>query len=175
VLCQPNPPFPEDDPRIIEIITSQEGWPESQKAEYRKQDALCSACHSQFDAYGLALEGFDAVGRARATDLDGNPVSSATRLPALLGERSVANAAEMASVIAESGLFERCMAMRVTNYALADESQGSVSTFPPDAPMNSCAVDEIVHAFEASGEPSFTRLAVEIVRSRTFRLRRGAP
>jgi hypothetical protein len=174
VLCQRNPPFPESDPSIASDIAAQASWSERQRAEYRTEHALCDACHEQFDAYGMTLEGFDAIGRARTMDLSGNALDSMATLPALFDGRTVTDAAEMALVIAESGLFERCMAMNVTNFALADESQGSVTAFP-EAPASSCAVDDIVQAIEAAGDPSFSRLVVEIVRSRTFRLRKGAP
>ncbi|MDA0588212.1 MAG: DUF1592 domain-containing protein [Planctomycetota bacterium] len=44
-------------------------------------DAKCARCHVRFDPIGLAMEGFDATGRARSTDLAGRPVDNLVQLP----------------------------------------------------------------------------------------------
>jgi hypothetical protein len=43
-------------------------------------DAKCARCHQRFDAVGLAMEGFDPIGRQRAKDLAGRPVDDVVRL-----------------------------------------------------------------------------------------------
>jgi len=60
----PNPPkgvpvLPEEAP---------EGLTERQLIERHSRDANCAGCHSRIDPYGFALEGFDAIGRAREAD-----------------------------------------------------------------------------------------------------------
>jgi Protein of unknown function (DUF1592)/Protein of unknown function (DUF1588)/Protein of unknown function (DUF1585)/Protein of unknown function (DUF1595) len=44
-------------------------------------DAKCASCHQRFDPVGLAMEGFDPIGRARARDLAGRPVDTVVSLP----------------------------------------------------------------------------------------------
>ena len=44
-------------------------------------DAKCARCHVRFDPIGLAMEGFDATGRARNKDLAGRPVDNLVQLP----------------------------------------------------------------------------------------------
>jgi hypothetical protein len=44
-------------------------------------DAKCAACHQRFDSIGLAMEGFDPIGRSRAKDLAGRPIDNAVSLP----------------------------------------------------------------------------------------------
>jgi hypothetical protein len=44
-------------------------------------DAKCAGCHQRFDPVGLAMEGFDPIGRARAKDLAGRPVDNVVSLP----------------------------------------------------------------------------------------------
>ena len=39
-------------------------------------DPRCAGCHARFDGFGYALEGFDAIGRARAIDLGGRTVDT---------------------------------------------------------------------------------------------------
>lgn len=45
------------------------------------EDEKCSRCHVRFDAVGLAMEGFDAIGKRRLKDLAGRPVDNVVRLP----------------------------------------------------------------------------------------------
>jgi hypothetical protein len=44
------------------------------------EDAKCAGCHQRFDPVGLAMEGFDPIGRARAKDLGGRPVDNVVSL-----------------------------------------------------------------------------------------------
>lgn len=41
----------------------------------------CAMCHVHFDGLGLVMEGFDAIGRARRTDLAGRPVQTTGARP----------------------------------------------------------------------------------------------
>ncbi len=85
----PNPPkgipiLPEEAPA---------GLTERQLIERHSRDANCAGCHSRIDPYGFALEGFDAIGRARAADTktvlrDGTPIAGLEDLrDYLAGER----------------------------------------------------------------------------------------
>ena len=44
---------------------------------------MCSGCHARIDAFGFALEGFDAIGRRRERDLGDRPID--TRAKAMDG------------------------------------------------------------------------------------------
>ncbi|MBM3979786.1 MAG: DUF1592 domain-containing protein [Planctomycetes bacterium] len=44
-------------------------------------DAKCASCHQRFDPVGLAMEGFDPIGRSRAKDLAGRAVDNVVVLP----------------------------------------------------------------------------------------------
>ncbi len=44
-------------------------------------DAKCASCHQRFDAVGLAMEGFDPIGRSRAKDLAGRKIDNVVSLP----------------------------------------------------------------------------------------------
>jgi hypothetical protein len=41
----------------------------------------CARCHVRFDPIGLAMEGFDATGKARRKDLAGRPIDNFVQLP----------------------------------------------------------------------------------------------
>jgi hypothetical protein len=60
----PNPPkgvptLPDEPPEELS---------ERQLIERHSSDVRCAGCHKRFDPYGFALEGFDAIGRARPAD-----------------------------------------------------------------------------------------------------------
>jgi hypothetical protein len=44
------------------------------------EDVKCGRCHQRFDAIGLAMEGFDPIGKRRSKDLAGRPVDDVVRL-----------------------------------------------------------------------------------------------
>jgi hypothetical protein len=85
----PNPP------RGVPILPDEapEGLTERQLIERHSRDANCAGCHSRIDPYGFALEGFDAIGRAREADTktvlrDGTPIAGLEELrDYLAGER----------------------------------------------------------------------------------------
>jgi hypothetical protein len=46
-----------------------------------RANPVCAACHSRFDSFGLAFEGYGPVGDARTKDLAGRPVDTAVTYP----------------------------------------------------------------------------------------------
>ncbi|MBP85381.1 MAG: hypothetical protein CMJ64_01480 [Planctomycetaceae bacterium] len=44
-------------------------------------DAQCARCHTHFDSLGLAMEGFDPIGRVRTRDSVGRPIDNVAELP----------------------------------------------------------------------------------------------
>jgi hypothetical protein len=51
-----------------------------QLVERHSSDARCASCHKRIDGFGFALEGFDAIGRARTKDLANRPVETGATL-----------------------------------------------------------------------------------------------
>ena len=52
-----------------------------QITERHSSDPKCFGCHARIDAYGYALESFDAIGRLRDFDLGGRPIDAKVALP----------------------------------------------------------------------------------------------
>jgi hypothetical protein len=46
-----------------------------------RANPMCAACHSRFDSFGLAYEGYGPIGDVRAKDLAGRPVDTAVTYP----------------------------------------------------------------------------------------------
>ena len=57
-----------------------QGLTERQLIERHSSDEKCAGCHKRIDPFGFALEGFDAIGRARQKDAAGLPIDTATTL-----------------------------------------------------------------------------------------------
>jgi uncharacterized protein DUF1592/uncharacterized protein DUF1588/uncharacterized protein DUF1587/uncharacterized protein DUF1585/uncharacterized protein DUF1595/cytochrome c len=56
------------------------GLTERQLIESHSTDPKCAACHQRIDPLGFALEGFDAIGRARQTDIGGLAINTRAKL-----------------------------------------------------------------------------------------------
>jgi hypothetical protein len=187
IVCQVNPSFPEivdpetgepePDPEVADAILALAEESELDKAQYRATTPKCAGCHLEFDAFGMVLEPYDAVGRYRTTDLEGRPIderSTTTVLPESVGGVMVTSAAETAQALAASGALDRCMAMNFINYALTEVSKGGANnTDLGRAPQTgSCAVKSVVDEF-LSTDRSFTSLMREIAVSETLAFRTG--
>ena len=174
VVCEVNPAFPQD-PNVAAAIAGLAGDSELEKARFRAAVPTCAACHQNFDAFGMVLEPYDAVGRLRRADLEGRPIDASwttTVLPKSVGGAMVTSAAETGRALATSGTLDRCMAMNFINYALTEVSRGGANnTDLSRAPQTrSCAVQGVIDRF-ASTDRSFASLMREIAASDTFAFR----
>lgn len=185
VVCEVNPPFPtvldpetgerEPNPAVTAAIAALADKSELEKAEYRATTQECAGCHLQFDAFGMVLEPYDAVGRLRTMDLEGRPIDASwttTTLPESVGGAIVTSAAETAQALVASGTLDRCVAMNFINFALSEVSKGGANnTDLGRAPQTgSCAVQGVIDNF-AGTDRSFASLMREIAASDTLALR----
>jgi len=86
LLCQPVPRAGEIG---IDIVMPPPSTTLTTRERFRShaQNGTCTMCHKNMDALGFAFEGFDAMGRARSSEL-GKPID--TRGQARVGKRSIA-------------------------------------------------------------------------------------
>ncbi len=160
LLCLENPPFPDfSEP----IVPPQETTTEREKAEARMETPPCNGCHVLIDPFGLALDQFDAIGRFRTEDENGNLIDPAVTLPEEAGGLAVANAVELGAAISGEP-FIACMAKSFFDYALAE---GSVA-------LDGCEVEAVLDARSASGDLSFSELVRKVALSKTLTMRGGA-
>lgn len=73
LLGQHFPPPPADVPELPDSEKKADRSLRELLAEHTR-DPDCARCHVHFDGLGLALEGFDPVGRRRSRDLAGRPI-----------------------------------------------------------------------------------------------------
>jgi hypothetical protein len=157
LLCAPPPPPPGNFMLEDEVA----GDPQSlrdQLAEHRANPA-CAVCHDQMDAYGLALEEYDAMGRYRETDEFGFPIDATGSIE---GFGAFDGAAEMQAVLATDDRFVDCAVEKTFTYALGRGPTAADDLLLTDLWMR----------FAVSGY-RFDELAIAIVRSPAFLRRNG--
>ncbi len=74
------PKPPPNVPELPEDERHTEGLTVRQMVERHRSLPGCATCHDKIDPLGLALEGFDPIGRRRTRDLAGRPVDSGVKL-----------------------------------------------------------------------------------------------
>jgi hypothetical protein len=70
---------PKDVPRLPEEEAT-EKLTVRELTQKHSTDPRCYVCHARFDGYGFALEGFDAIGRARTRDLGDRPIDTSAKV-----------------------------------------------------------------------------------------------
>ena len=144
-----------------------------QQVDVRAAQPACSACHAQFDPYGLALENYDDFGRYRTVDEAGHPVDAHTTLPAAVGGGAVANGVELAQKLATSPAFTNCMANVLLRYAMVDPAT-SVEV-PLASQQAGCATADVVQRYQGGSGKTFTDLVRATATTPAFGLRRAEP
>lgn len=166
ILCAEVPVFPEELSDVIdETNAALAGATEREKADLRMTTPPCFTCHRSIDPYGLALDNFDVIGKYRANDPEGRPISAAVTLPDGVTTNTLP---ELANVVSLNGQFATCMAKHLIDYSLAEVSE--------DLPAESCAVKAVMDRFNTT-QQTFSDLIREIAASSTFaaRLAGAAP
>ena len=79
VLLGEKLPRPPKDVPVLPEETPQ-GLTERQLIERHSSEAKCAVCHERMDPFGFALEGFDAIGRARSSDAAGLSINTRVKL-----------------------------------------------------------------------------------------------
>ncbi len=165
MLCAQQPPEPPAS--VLDAVDSQlndKTSTQRQKAEYRGKNPVCNNCHTYFDAYGLVLESYDAIGRFRTnyTAFPGSPsIDTSGKLPAVAGGAQIQNVFELVQAVTENGRFSQCVTVNLMRYVLADASLLS---------SEDCAVSRTNTAFRATDQ-SFSSLIKEVVVAKTISTR----
>ncbi len=76
LLGEKLPRPPKGVPQLPDDETKTDGLTVRQLIEKHSSDAKCAVCHKKIDAYGFALEGYDAIGRRRDKDLGDRPIET---------------------------------------------------------------------------------------------------
>jgi hypothetical protein len=164
VLCVTPPPPPDDLKEKIAMARAEIGdVSEREFAVYRAGNPICSACHANFDQYGLLLENFDTIARFRTVDDKGRPIDPSGKLPLDAGGATVKDQVEFANEVIKNGAFSACMTTNVMRFSL-----GEASFY-----KEQCAVADVNKRFMEGQDKSFGGLVREIALSKTLANRVG--
>ncbi|GDY12643.1 hypothetical protein LBMAG53_15210 [Planctomycetota bacterium] len=75
ILGQPTPQPPNDVPELPKDEKNDAGLSQRDLLKRHRESPACATCHSRIDPLGIALEQFDAIGRWRTADANGNPIN----------------------------------------------------------------------------------------------------
>jgi hypothetical protein len=81
LLGQQLPRPPQGVPQLPDDEAATDGLTVRQLVERHSSDPNCAVCHRRIDAFGFALEGFDAIGRRREKDLGDRPIDTHAKAP----------------------------------------------------------------------------------------------
>jgi hypothetical protein len=151
VLCLSKIPGPPSS--VAAQVAMQLAADASQKelAMFRATTSPCMSCHSQFDRFGLMLNGFDPIGRYSSTTQE--PVDF-TGLDPLAGV--VNGVATFAAEIEQSQSFEKCLADRSLGYALTaapDSNQMCLGNLRDPVKLQTATIRDMIIAIATS--PAF--------------------
>jgi hypothetical protein len=93
-----------------------------QRTELHRTNPVCANCHQILDPIGFGLEKFDAIGRWRDRDNNGQPIDAAGELP---GGKHFSGPADLKAIIAgRNGDVARNLGEKLLAYALGRKLEG---------------------------------------------------
>lgn len=160
VLGAPPPPPPPDTPSIDDSNRKELTGTFRQKLEQHRANPACANCHAKMDAYGFALENFNAIGAWRTTDETGAAIDTSGRLtsgPPLSG------LADMKALLRDhKDVFARSLTEKMLTYSLGRGLEYY------DEPT----IERILAGLKKD-DYRFSSLVTGIVKSPPFLMRRG--
>ena len=116
------PPPPPDVAVLPAKETDTDGKTIRQLLAAHTEDVKCARCHVRFDPIGLAMEGFDSIGRSRAKDLAGRAIDNVVQLPSGEQARGVSEFSEYLAKHRRSD-FTKTLNRKLLGYALGRSLQ----------------------------------------------------
>jgi len=163
IMCAP-PPQP---PPGLEIppLDGDSGTAEAAQQNIRarleehRKNPVCAACHATFDAVGMALENFDAIGQYRATYANGTPIDASGEV---IGVKPFTGLEGLTDMLTDDPRFMSCVAEKLFIYSLG---RGVEET---DLPY----LHNATNAWKSS-TAVLPALMKNLIQADTFRSRRG--
>ncbi len=162
LLCQPLPPPPAN----VSVKPPPVDPTKSTRERFAAHGAVepCLSCHRLMDPIGFAFEGFDGIGRARATEA-GHPVDTrGSILDAGSASGDVTGAAEVAARLAASPEVRACFASQWVRFGFGVDEEEELP----------CLTDGLRMSFQ-EGDGSVEGLLRALVATPHFTTRRADP
>lgn len=111
--------MPEPPNNVPELPAGEKGKSERDRLLQHRADPACGACHDLIDPLGLAFETYDAIGRFRSTDEQGNPLTGAGTLKVGNDRVDYRNVREFVAALVRTPALDECFARKLTQYTFA--------------------------------------------------------
>ncbi len=159
LLCElvPAPP-----PNVnLDLEGLGDGLSQRDRLELHRTQPGCAGCHELMDPLGVVFESFDAVGRFRTTDEDGQPVDTSSTITSTQdADGPVANAAELGQRLAQSEEARACYVLQNFRFFYGRDKTDA----------DRCSMASLSVAFKESGY-SLSELVVALSQTDAFRYR----
>jgi hypothetical protein len=143
---------------VLDLPEVAPGLPQAKRLEAHRTEALCASCHDKMDPLGVPFENFDAMGRLRTMDEEGNPVETAGAITHTDSpDVTVANASELSSALADSKEVRECFTKQAFRFFYG---RG-------EAQADTCSLAQLNSAFEKSNY-SIPELLVSLTQTDAF-------
>jgi hypothetical protein len=119
LMCSPPPQPPPN--LMIPSLDGDSGTAEAAQQNIRarleehRKNPVCAGCHATFDAVGMALENFDAIGQYRATYPNGTPVDASGEI---IGGTPFVGLEGLTDMLTSDPSFTSCVAEKLFIYSL---------------------------------------------------------
>lgn len=157
------PPPPPDVAVLPAKETDTNGKTIRQLLAMHTEDARCARCHQRFDGMGLAMEGFDPIGKARTKDLSGRPIDNVVQLPTGKDAKGLPALADYLATHRKTD-FTKTLCQKLLGYALGRSVQLS------DQPLLNTLQADLT-----TNNEQLSILLERVVLSPAFRNHRAAP
>jgi hypothetical protein len=127
-----------------------------------REVAMCAACHSKFDSFGLAFEGYGPVGEARAKDLAGRLVHTDVAYPGGSEGQGLEGLKTYIRGSREQGFLDnlsRKLAAYALNRSLQLSDEALIESMTKSLPGNHYRFGSLVEAVVASPQFRYRRVA----------------
>jgi len=154
-LCQ-NVPAPPNDV-ALDLEGLGEGLSQRERLELHRSEDACATCHERLDPIGIVFESFDAVGRYRTVDENGDPIVTSGELSHTLdADGPVANVRELGARLAASAEARACYVKQTFRFFFGREVEAA----------DACSIAVLEEAFAES--QSLSELLVALTRTDAF-------
>lgn len=155
LLCQNVPAPPNDVPLDLDAPDAQGS--QRERLEQHRTNATCAGCHDRLDPIGVALDNFDAVGRARSTDESGAPIVTESELSGTDVDGPIADARELGARLAQSEEARDCYLTQTFRFFFGRELENA----------DACSMDQLRQAFDDSDQ-SLSELLIALTQTDAF-------
>ncbi|HET7541686.1 MAG TPA: DUF1588 domain-containing protein, partial [Polyangiaceae bacterium] len=157
VLCE-LVPAPPPDVNLTLDSTNSGKLTQRERLEQHRTVPSCATCHNLMDPVGVVFEGFDAVGRPRTNDEQGEPIDTASVIDRTRDANGAAsNPAELGALLAKSEEVRSCYVTKSFRFFYGRDAD----------PADACSLAQLAKSFKGKAY-SLSELLIALTQTDAF-------